>query len=186
MSDHLFSSIHHSRHPSLPALNPLFHKSLLSPSSSITHGFKPTVSQILPIADRLRPAGLPSRTDDLVRTVCANRFFGRPFVKRFALCYPTVVCLSVLSCLSVTLVYCSQTVGWIKLKLGMQVCLGPGHIVLDGDPAPPPQRGTAPHEKGTYQSPLFGPCLLWPQSPISATAELLFSCVSLYFCSVST
>jgi len=47
-------------------------------------------------------------------------------------------------CLSVTLVYCGQTVGWIKMKLGMQVGLGPGHIVLDEDPAPPPQRGTAP------------------------------------------
>jgi len=54
---------------------------------------------------------------------------------------PLSVCLSV--CLSVTLVYC-QIVGWIKMKLGMQVGLGPGHIVLDGDPGPPPQRGTAP------------------------------------------
>jgi len=42
-------------------------------------------------------------------------------------------------CLSVTLVYYGQTVGWIKTKLGTQVGLGPGHIVLDGDPAPPPQ-----------------------------------------------
>ena len=42
-----------------------------------------------------------------------------------------------LSCLSVTLVYCGQTVGWIKIKLGMEVGLGPGHTVLDGDPAPP-------------------------------------------------
>ena len=66
--------------------------------------------------------------------------FGQPFVKRFALCYRTVV-LSVLSCLSVTLVYCDQTVGWIKMLLGMEVCLGPGHIVLDGDPATPPQNG---------------------------------------------
>ena len=49
-------------------------------------------------------------------------------------------CLSVLS---VTLVYCGQTVGWIKMKLGNEVDLGPGHIVLDGDPAPP-ERGTAP------------------------------------------
>ena len=39
--------------------------------------------------------------------------------------------LSVLSVLSVTLVYCGQTVGWIKMKLGMPVGLGPGHIVLD-------------------------------------------------------
>jgi len=52
-------------------------------------------------------------------------------------------CLSVLFCLSVTLVYCGQTVGWIKIKFGMQVGLCPGHIVLDGDPAPP-QKGTQP------------------------------------------
>jgi len=32
-----------------------------------------------------------------------------------------------------------------------------------------------PRERGTAASPtLFGPCLLWPRSPISATAELLF------------
>jgi len=31
------------------------------------------------------------------------------------------------------------------MKLGLQVGLGPGHIVLDGDPAPLPQRGTAPN-----------------------------------------
>jgi len=30
------------------------------------------------------------------------------------------------------------------MKLGTRVGLGPGHIVLDGDPGPPPQRGTAP------------------------------------------
>jgi len=30
------------------------------------------------------------------------------------------------------------------MKLGTQVGLSPGHIVLDGDPVPPPQRGTAP------------------------------------------
>ena len=37
-----------------------------------------------------------------------------------------------------------QTVGWIKMKLGVEVGLSPGHIVLDGDPAPLPNRGTAP------------------------------------------
>jgi len=62
--------------------------------------------------------------------------FGRPFVKRFALCYRTVVCLPVLSVLSVTLVYCGQTVGWIRMPHGIEVGIGPGHIVLDGDPAP--------------------------------------------------
>ena len=84
------------------------------------------------------------RSDSIVQTI-----FGRPFVKRFTLCYRTVVkgtyaigllsCLSVLSCLSIMLLYCCQTVGWNKMKLGMQVGLGPGHIVLDGDRAPPPK-----------------------------------------------
>ena len=130
--------------------------------------------------------------------------FGRPFVKRFALCYQFKL-LSCPVCLSVTLVYCGQTVGWIKMKLGtevglsprthcvrwgpssrpqkgntaaptvtsllscaleaylltfrpmycsltaewikiplgMEVRLGPGHTVLDGDPAPLPEMGTA-------------------------------------------
>jgi len=61
------------------------------------------------------------------------------------------VCLSVLS---VTLVHCGQTVACIKMKLGVQVSLGPGHIVLDGDAAPPPPKGHSP--------PIFGPYLLWP------------------------
>ena len=61
----------------------------------------------------------------------------------------------VLSVLSVTLVHCGQTVGRIKMKLGMQVGLIPGHIVLDGDQAPPPQRGTA-------LPPILGPYLLRP------------------------
>jgi len=56
-------------------------------------------------------------------------------------------------CLSVTLVHCGQTVGRIKMKLGMQIGLGPDHIVLDGDPAPLP--------KGA-QIPTFGPYQLWP------------------------
>ena len=34
-------------------------------------------------------------------------------------------------------VYCGQTAGCIKMPLGMEVGLGPGHIVLDGDPALP-------------------------------------------------
>ena len=50
-----------------------------------------------------------------------------------------VICL-----LTVMLMYCGLTVGWVKMKLGMEVGLGPGDIVLEGDPAPLPQRGTAP------------------------------------------
>jgi len=33
----------------------------------------------------------------------------------------------------------------MKLGNGMQLGLGPGHIVLDGTQLPLPQRGTAPH-----------------------------------------
>jgi len=48
--------------------------------------------------------------------------------------------------LSVTLVYSGQMVGWIKVKLGMQIGLAPGHTVLVADPAPPMKRATAaPH-----------------------------------------
>ena len=60
---------------------------------------------------------------------------------------PLSVCLFLLSCLSalsVTLVYCGQTVGWIKMKLGTKVGLGPGHSVLDGDPALPEKRAQLP------------------------------------------
>ena len=73
--------------------------------------------------------------------------FGRPFV---ALCHRTVVCMSC-PVLSVTLEYCGQTGGGIKMKVGTQVGLGPDHSALDGDPGPISQRGT-----------IFGPYLLWP------------------------
>jgi len=76
--------------------------------------------------------------------------FARPFVKWFALFYRSIVCLSVLS---VMLVYCGQTVERIKMKLGMQAGLGPGHIVLDGDPALT--------QKGA-QLPIFSRCPLSP------------------------
>jgi len=42
----------------------------------------------------------------------------------------------------------------IKMPLGTEVGLGPGDIVLDGDPVPhPPKKGTAT---------IFAACLLWP------------------------
>jgi len=40
--------------------------------------------------------------------------------------------------------YCGQTAGWIKMRLGMEVGLGPADFVLDGDPAPPSQKGAKP------------------------------------------
>ena len=103
------------------------------------------------------------------------RIFGRPFLKRFALCY-RVPSVSLSVCDVGVLwpngwmdqdetwhadrpqrwqhgdttppkrgtthphfsahVYCGQTAGWIKMPRGVEVGLGPGHIVLDGDPAP--------------------------------------------------
>ena len=76
-------------------------------------------------------------------------------------------------CLSVTLVYCGQTTGWIKMPLGTEVGLGPGDTLLDGDSA-------SPYGKGHSSTPTFRPMSFWPtsivakRSPISATAELLF------------
>ena len=57
---------------------------------------------------------------------------------------PSDRCLSCLSVMSVTLVYCGQTVGWVKMPLGMVVGLSPGHIVLDGQPALSPKEHS-PH-----------------------------------------
>jgi len=65
--------------------------------------------------------------------VQSSAIFGQPFVRRFALGYQTVVCLSV------TLVYCGETAGWIKTKLDTEA--GLGHIVLDGDPVQLPIKG---------------------------------------------
>jgi len=93
-----------------------------------------------------------------------NRFLGRPFVKRFALCYRTVV-LSVCPVSSLAPnrgqsshfsahVYCGQTAKWIMMTLGMEVGVGPGHIVRDGTQLHSTIRGQSP--------PIFGPFLFWP------------------------
>ena len=56
------------------------------------------------------------------------------------------------------------------MPLGTEVGLGPGDIVLDGDPTPP-------KKKGHSSPPLFGPCLLWANGRPSQ--QLLSSC---YLC----
>jgi len=69
----------------------------------------------------------------MTRNILSNSFWvtpGLPYAIRLL-----SVCL-VCPVLSITLVYCGQTVGWIKMKLGMHVGLGPGHLELGGDPAP--------------------------------------------------
>ena len=72
-------------------------------------------------------------------------------------------------------VCCSQTAGWIKIPLGTKVCLGRGHIVLDGDP-PLCERGTAPATNFWTMS------IVIKRAPVSATAEQLLGFVSQKLC----
>ena len=81
-------------------------------------------------------------------------------------------------CLSVTLVYCGQTVAWIKIKLDTEVSLDPVHIVL----APPVKRGTAPQfsahvccgqTAGWIKMPLGTEVGLGPDHIVLCAAELL-------------
>jgi len=78
-------------------------------------------------------------------------------------------------------VCCGRTAGWINEPLGTEVGLGPGDIVLHGDPAhPSPKKGVtaAPYIRHMHcghivldgnpappptraEPPIFGPCLLW-------------------------
>jgi len=49
------------------------------------------------------------------------------------------------------------------MKLGMQVGLGPGHSVLDGDPAPPPPKGYSPRFSATI---CCGQMAAWIKMPL--------------------
>ena len=92
------------------------------------------------------------------RCINAVDFIGRPFVKRFALCYQTVV----YPVLSLTLAYCGQTAGWIKMALVMEVGLGPGHDVIDGDPAPLPKRRQSPQFSAHFYCGQTAGCIKMP------------------------
>jgi len=59
---------------------------------------------------------------------------------------------------------CGQTAAWIKMPLGTEVGLSPGHIVLDGDQLP---------KKGHSNPPLGPMAIVAKRLPISAIAELL-------------
>ena len=54
------------------------------------------------------------------------------------------------------------------MPLGTKVDLGPGHIVLGGDPAPPPRKGHSSLPSFRTMS-----VVVATQSPMSATAEHL-------------
>jgi len=66
-------------------------------------------------------------------------------------------------------VYCGQMAGWMKTPPGAP---RPRPHCVRRRPSSP-ARGAQQHP-----APLFGPCLLWPRSPISATVELLFNLLS--------
>jgi len=91
-------------------------------------------------------------------------FIGLPFVKRFALCYRTIV-LSVCPVYNVGVLWRN---GWMDQDAtwyGGRAWPGP-HCVRWG-PSAPMERGTA------APPPLFGPCLLWPNGYPS---QQLLSC----------
>ena len=81
--------------------------------------------------------------------------FGRPFLKRFALCYQTVVCLPV------TLVYCRQMLR--RIKMTWRACR----------PRPWPHcvrwRPSSPTPKA-HSPPIFGPYPLRPNGCIDQDA----------------
>ena len=62
-----------------------------------------------------------------------------------------------------------QTVGWIKMKLGVVVGLGPGHIVLDGDPALPLQKRHSPQFAAHVRC---GQTAGWIKMPLSTEVGL--------------
>ena len=88
-----------------------------------------------------------------------------PRAKRLTASNAFAVCLRFYKPQSMSIVH-GQTATWIRMPLGTEVALGPGDIMLDGNPAPP--------RKGAQQPPTFRPVsIVEKRSPISATGELL-------------
>jgi len=56
------------------------------------------------------------------------------------------------------------------MKLNMQVDLGPGHTVLDGDPAPPPPKGYNPPQFSAHIC--CGQMAGWIKMPLSMEVVL--------------
>ena len=73
-------------------------------------------------------------------------------------------------------VCCGQTAGWIRMPFGREVGLNPGDIVLDGDPAPLPEKGHSSRPL-LYQCPgMQSPYFLWLWAHIS-DSDSRTSCV---------
>jgi len=64
--------------------------------------------------------------------------------------------------------YCGQTARWTMMPLGVDVSLGPGDIVLDGDPAPL-KRGTAPQFSALFYC---GQKVGWIKMPVATAVDL--------------
>jgi len=96
------------------------------------------------------------------------RFFWRPVIKRFALCYPTVVCP-----------VCDVGILWPNGWMDQDATWHGGR------PRPRSQclMGTQllPPLKGAQQPPFFGLHIIAKRSHISATAELLFKMAAAAF-----
>jgi len=116
---------------------------------SVDHPSQPATPTVTDNFRHKQPYGLNSSIDlpsyrrfsRFWATVCKKL---RPMLSdRCPVCLSVLSCpvlsCPVLSCLSV----CDVSVLW---QLGMQIGLGPGHIALDGDPAPapPPPNGHIP------------------------------------------
>jgi len=59
-------------------------------------------------------------------------------------------------------VCCSQTAGWIMMALGMEVGLGPSHIVLDGAPASLPNTEQTPQFSAHFYCRQTAGCIKMP------------------------
>ena len=60
--------------------------------------------------------------------------------------------------------------GWIKMALGMEVGLGPGDFVCDGDPAPPEKRAHHPTHFLAYV--YCGQTAGWMKTPLGTEVDL--------------
>jgi len=67
-------------------------------------------------------------------------------------------------------VRCGQTAEWTKVPLGMEIGLGPGDFVFDGEPAPHQKKGTAPTQLLVYV--YCGQTAGWIEMPLGTEVNL--------------
>ena len=62
---------------------------------------------------------------------------------------------------------CGQMAAWIKMPLGMEIGLGPGDFVFNGDPAPPRKRAQPPPNSAHC-----GQTAVWIKMPLGTEVNL--------------